>query len=97
MIRRNGVNSTVFASTIEPHGNYSPVSEIAVNSNSNIAELKVVYDDKEYTAVSIEDLQGHTSMFILSNMNAAASEKHQVEISDKTYQWTGPFHYVDMK
>ena len=67
MIRRNGARDSIFASVVESHGSYSPVSEIALNSNSNISELKVTYDDENYTAVSIEDLEGHTSTFILSN------------------------------
>ncbi len=94
MIRRKNARNTVFASVLEPHGNYSTVSEFAVNSNSNISKLNVVYDDKDYTAVSIEDLQGHTSIFILSNMDASASEKHRLQIDDKAYQWIGPYHYT---
>ena len=94
MIRRKGASDTVFASVVEAHGSYSPVSEFAVNSNSNIAELEVIYDDDNYTAVSIEGLEGNTSIFILSNMDASASKQHQVVIDDRTYQWTGPYHYV---
>ncbi len=97
IIRRKEAKDTVFASIVEPHGSYSPVSELAVNSNSSVAELKVVYDDRNYTAVSIEDVKGHTSMFILSNIDASASEQHELEIDDKAYQWTGPYHYGDMK
>ena len=95
MIRRKAAGETVFASVIEPHGSYSPVSEFAVNSNSNIAELKLVYDDKNYTAVSIEDMEGHTSTFVLSNLDASTSKHHQIEIVDRTYEWTGPYHYFD--
>ena len=95
MVRRKGVENTVFASIVEPHGNYSPVSEIAVNSNSNIAKLRVVYDESDYTAVSIEDMEGRTSIFILSNMDASASRQHQLEIDDRAYQWTGPYRYID--
>ena len=95
MIRRNGAGNTVFATTIEPHGNYSPVSESAVNSNSYIAELKVVYDDENYTAVSIEDLEGRTSMFILSNKDASASKEHRLTIDDRVYRWEGPYHYTE--
>ena len=96
MIRRNGARDSIFASVVESHGSYSPVSEIALNSNSNISELKVTYDDENYTAVSIEDLEGHTSTFILSNSDACASTQHRVEIDDRAYQWTGPYHYSEM-
>ena len=96
MIRRDGVADTVFASVIEAHGAYSPVSEIAVNSKGSIEELKVVHDDKDYTAVSIEDRAGHRSLFILSNKDASAAASHDLQIGDKTYRWEGPYHYVDV-
>jgi hypothetical protein len=96
MIRRKGASNTVFASVVEPHGSYSPVSEIALNSNSNVAELRVVYDDENYTAVSIKDLQGRTSMFFLSNLDAAASRMHELKIDGKAYEWSGPYHYIDL-
>jgi hypothetical protein len=93
MIRRKNTKNTVFATVLEPHGNYSPVSEFAVNSNSRISELKIVYDDKNYTAVSIEDIRGDVSVFVLSNTDASASKQHQLTIADKAYQWTGPYLY----
>ena len=95
MIRRNDVGDTVFATTIESHGAYSPVSELAVNSNSSIRELNVVFDDEDYTAVSIEDVAGRTSIFFLSNTDASTSRQHQLEIDKRMYQWTGPYHYSD--
>lgn len=93
MIRRKQAKDTVFASVVEAHGSYSPVSEFAVNSNSNISELKVVYDNRYYTAVSIEDLQGSTSIFILSNTDASATKEHEIEFDDRVYHWKGPYHY----
>ena len=41
ILRRKNTKNTLFVSTIEAHGNYSPVSESAVNSKSSIKELKV--------------------------------------------------------
>jgi hypothetical protein len=95
MIRRKDSDNTTFVSVIEPHGSYSPVSELSVNSNSNIAELKIVHDDASYTAVSIKDKKGHVSVFILVNMNASTSKQHQLEIDAKSYHWTGPHHFTD--
>ena len=95
MIRRNGARDTVFATVVEPHGNYSPVSEIAANSNSSIARLQVVYDDDDYTAVSIEDVVGHAGLLIVANRDSAESQKHKLTIGGKTHKWSGPFHYID--
>jgi len=96
MVRRNDVGNTVFVTVIEPHGSYSPVSENALDSNSHIAELKLVQDDDNYTAVSIEDLEGRTSMFIMSNLDATASKQHELKIDGKTHQWSGPYSYFDL-
>lgn len=97
MIRRKGVGNTVFASIMEAHGSYSPVSEIALNSNSHIAQLNVVYDDANYTAISIEVLDGHKSLFILSNTDASTTREHQIEVNNTIYQWVGPYQYTAMK
>jgi len=96
MIRRKAARDTVFASVVEPHGSYSPVSEFAVHSNSSISELRVIFDDENYTAVSIEDLEGQSSVFIVSNTDAAVSKQHQLEIDNRTYQWKGPYHFIDL-
>ena len=96
IIRRGGAANTVFATTVESHGSYSPVSEIAVNSNSNIAELNVAHDDEDYTAVTIEDIQGHTSIFILSNEDPSASSEHELEIHGRDYEWFGPWHHSEI-
>ena len=95
MIRRKGAGNTVFATIVEPHGSYSPVSELAVNSNSSISSLQVVLDDEHYTAVAIKDLEGHASLFLLSNTDASLSKQHKVIIDNKTYRWTGPYHHTE--
>jgi oligo-alginate lyase len=95
MIRRKKTGDTVFASVIEPHGAYSLVSELSENANSKIAKLKVAHDDANYTAVSIEDVKGQTSLFILANVDASISKQHQVEINGKSYRWTGPYYFID--
>ncbi|MDU0353801.1 heparinase II/III family protein [Paraglaciecola aquimarina] len=96
MIRRKDSDNTVFASVIEPHGSYSPVSELSVNSDSHITELKVELDNNDYTAVSINDVQGNSKLFILSNNNAAPSKQHKLKVGSKTYSWRGTFHYTEM-
>jgi hypothetical protein len=93
VLRRKNSDNTTFVSVVEPHGSYSPVSESSLNSNSNISELKIIHQDVNYTAVSIVDIKGHTSVFILANTQASASKKHQLKIDGKAYQWQGPYQY----
>lgn len=96
IVRRTSPKNTVFASIVEPHGSYSPVSELAVNSNSSVLELKIVYDDANYTAVVIGDVQGKSSVFIVSNVDASAERKHALLIDGTVYNWSGPYHYVEV-
>ena len=95
MLRRKDSDNTTFVSVIEPHGSYSPVSELSVNSNSNIAELKLVLDETNYTAVSIKDVKGQSSLFILSNTDASTTKKHHLKINGKSHHWTGPYHFTE--
>ena len=96
IIRRPDVKETVFVSVVEPHGNYNPVSESATNSNSNISELTVLEDNKNYTVVSIKTVQGSTRLFILSNQDTELSTTHEVEVNGKSVTWTGPYYYSNM-
>jgi hypothetical protein len=95
MIRRDKTKDTLFASVIEPHGSYSPVTESSVNSNSNIAELKVVHDDDDYTAIAIKTQKGSSSLFVLANDNSSSSVDHRLKIAGKTYRWSGPFYFTE--
>ena len=91
MIRRKDTEDTVFASVVEAHGSYSPVSELALNTNSNISALQVVHDDDRYTAVLITEVNDEASLFIVSNKDASTSAKHRLKIGHKTYRWRGPY------
>ncbi|NOR26891.1 MAG: heparinase, partial [Lutibacter sp.] len=94
ILRKKNVKDVVFASIIESHGTYSPVSEFAVNAYSNIKNISVVYDSKDYTSVKIKTKKGKQHVFIISNSNASKEGKHSLEINKKSYQWVGPFYYT---
>ncbi|MFK8032264.1 MAG: heparinase II/III family protein [Gammaproteobacteria bacterium] len=95
MIRRKGAKNSVFASVIESHGSYSPVSEFAANSNSSIANLMISHDDDEYTAVTIESKDGDKSLLILSNTSSSVASAHSLMVGGETYKWTGPYQYLE--
>jgi len=93
MLRRKNTKNTLFVSAIEAHGSYSPVSESAVNSKSNITALKVVLDTVNYTAISITNINGNTKLFITANTNASKDAKHTITINEKNYTWVGSYYY----
>ena len=94
MIRRDTSGNTVFATIIEPHGSYSPVLELAVNSNSSVSDLQIQRDDSDYTVISIEDIAGETYQFFLANSNAASNADHVIELGGDTFEWSGPYLYA---
>lgn len=93
ILRRKDTNNTLFVSTIESHGSYSPVSELAINSNSNIKELKVVVDTAAYTAIEITAVNDETSLFIIANTDNSKEAEHKLKINDKNYEWSGSYHF----
>jgi hypothetical protein len=97
ILRRKNSKNTVFVSAVEPHGNYSPVSEFSVNSNSSIKELDLIYDSMDYTAIVIKSLKGKQALFIISNNSTSKEKKHTLTINNKDYQWTGPYHFITTK
>ena len=93
LLRRKNTKKTLFVSTIETHGGYSPVTESAVNSNSSIKELKEVLDTEDYTAIAITNINGNTKLFITANTNASAEANHNLKINDKNYEWSGSYYF----
>ncbi|MEM9686095.1 MAG: alginate lyase family protein [Bacteroidota bacterium] len=93
MIRKNKHKNALFVSVIEAHGSYDPVREMVSNAFGNIAQVKIAYHDNAYTAITIEDKKGIVRIFILSNTDATATQKHQININDKDYYWTGPYYF----
>lgn len=94
MLRRKDTANTTFASVIEPHGTYSPVSELSQNPYSNVAEINVLVDSEAYTAVSIKDKQNHVSLLIVANSDGSKSKRHHLKLGNKTIRWQGPYYFV---
>ncbi|MEO1596427.1 MAG: alginate lyase family protein [Pseudomonadota bacterium] len=91
LIRRQGIASTVFVNAIEPHGQYSPVTETAVQAKPRVTGLEVILDDARYTVVAITFVSGKRRVFALANTNASASARHRLDVAGTVLSWTGPF------
>ncbi|QBN17460.1 alginate lyase family protein [Flavobacterium nackdongense] len=92
IFRKKNVQKATFVSVLETHGNYSPVSEVALNSYSCIANLKIIYEDANYIGIQIKSISGVETVFILSTENNKSNQKHHLIIDSKTYEWTGPYY-----
>ena len=83
----------MFANVIEPHGGYSPVSELAVDLKSRVSALDVVHDDDDYTAVAIQSDEARVGLFIIA-YGSSDSQRHRLRIEGTEHQWSGPYLYV---
>lgn len=91
ILRKKNAQKATFVSVIETHGSYSPVTESSKNSKSNIESLKVVFEDTNYIGVEIKAVSGVTTLFILATQNNSPTQKHEIQVSGKPYNWVGPF------
>lgn len=96
IIRRNNTQNTVFASIIESHGTYSPVSEFAVNAYSNIKNMEVIHNDESYTAIKIENRTGATRLFFMVNNDNSKTRAHRFNVENVTYNWKGPYKLIEL-
>ncbi|MEO9572088.1 MAG: alginate lyase family protein [Polaribacter sp.] len=93
IIRRKNTQNTTFASVIESHGSYNPVTELALNAYSSISDLKIVIDTDNYTAVSITTTKGTSKILIISNKDNSKDKNHTLKINNKNYTWVGSYYY----
>jgi hypothetical protein len=93
IIRKNNTKETIFASIIESHGTYNPVTEKASNAYSVFSAIKVVINTENYTALELVYKSGVNKVLILSNTNASKEAKHILKINDKNYKWSGSYYF----
>ena len=96
ILRKKKTKDALYVSTIESHGTYSPVSELALNAYSNITNLEIVYNDEDYTSVKIEGTNGNINLFLLANKDTSSLTKHSIKINNKDYKWQGPYNYISI-
>lgn len=89
--RRDDSADTIFASVVESHGHYSPVSELAVNASRSVQDISLVVDTESYTALSINLREGGKRIFVIANNEPSNQAEHKLDINGVAYRWRGPF------
>lgn len=95
ILRKKNTKDALFVSTIESTGTYNPVSELAINAYSNIANLSVIHNSKEYTAVLIATKNDKSKVFIISNENNDKEAAHKLTINNIEYTWKGSYKLTE--
>ena len=93
ILRKDNTKETVFASIIESHGTYNPVTEKATNAYSVFSVVKVLVNNENYTGVELQYKSGTSKIIIVSNSNASEAVQHDIKINGMSYQWTGAYYY----
>ncbi|SFS75700.1 alginate lyase family protein [Lutibacter maritimus] len=96
IVRKKNTKNAQFISVIESHGHYSPVSEIATNAFSTIKNIRVVFANENYIAISIETVNNNKKLVAVSLNDASKTSNHKIVIEDKLVEWTGAYHFNNL-
>jgi hypothetical protein len=86
---RTRARSHVFASVIEPHGYFEPVSERSSNAIGIVTGVRVIGSTDEATVVEITGRGGLHRTVMVNNGISAPGKERAVTIGGRTYSWTG--------
>ena len=87
---RQKASAHVFASVVEPHGSFNPVTELALGSSGRVDAIKVLSSTPE---ASIVEISGTGLRWVLMIANGVPSEtaRHSVTVDGVEYTWTGNY------
>jgi hypothetical protein len=91
IIVRRKAGTTTFASVLESHGSYSPVTEKAINPYADIENIEVLNLQKEYTFLKITNRKKKSQILALATQNFKKDKNHAVTIEGKNLEWRGPY------
>jgi len=89
MIRTKAKNH-VFASVIEPHGNFDPKNETTVNSYSQVKSIHVLASTGEGTVVEFIMNSGLNFKLEIANNSSDKNSRHTIKAGGQEYNWNGP-------
>ncbi len=91
VILRRAARSTVFASVIEPHGEFEPVQEISNDAQPRVQNVRVIAATEEGTVVEITGKGDLRWRFMVANGSPDPALRHTINAAGELYSWTGPW------
>lgn len=88
MLRTRSANR-VFASVLEPHGEWDGTAEFTTGGFPAIKSVRVLASTDEGTVVSISGDHGLAWTLMITNRDADAKTTHRIDADGQTYAWTG--------
>lgn len=93
ILRRKAANTT-FASVLEAHGSYSPVTEKAANAYADIQKVEVLAGEKGYRFLTITNKEKQVWILVLATTDFRKNKSHSVLVEGRTVAWKGAFTIV---
>lgn len=94
LMRKSGSKDALFIAVVEPHGNYSPVSEIPIQPYPEVSEIVLEKSTRTHTVFVIKLKEGESYRIMIAHHNTAEEAVHQVEIESGQLNWVGPTEMI---
>lgn len=88
MLRTHGANQ-VFASVVEPHGEWDGTKEFTSGGFPAIRSVRVVASTDDGTVVKISGVSGLAWTLLVTNRASDPHAPHRIDADGQTYTWTG--------
>lgn len=94
--RKENESNTVFLNILESHGTYSYSTEVPTQPYGLIKDVKVDYNDEQYSAFHFKTDNNIWQVYFASKNNNA-QQKHQINFNNKNHTWSGPIDITKTK
>lgn len=91
IIRQEGEATHTFASTIAMHGIYDLNIEKTSGCDPEIAHIETIFESDDYTAIKLTNINDD-EMVVITTTHDMGSQHHSINISDKSYKWSGNYY-----
>lgn len=92
ILRQNGISKHTFVSVIEPHGLYDISKEVTEGFSSSVTDLKLIYDDADFTAVEIHLKNEKKLLYIQVNQDFDTEKQRSFNKAGKNIQFRGNYY-----
>jgi hypothetical protein len=89
LLFRRRAQETVFATTLEPHGEFDPIKEFSIGLHPTIIGVRVLASDDEGTVVELTGRDGSRWHVMVTNRPSDPSAEHVMKVEGTTYRWKG--------
>lgn len=89
LLFRRRTQETVFATTLEPHGEFDPIKEFSIGLHPTVTGVRVVGSNDEGTIVELKGRDGFRWGIMVTNRPSDQGADHVMEVEGRTYRWKG--------